>query len=178
MYGLFHVLNVFTHCVGFLEFGVAGNLVGSAYAAAEQVSLEAAFAVAVNPALQAALGALGDEGLVLGGGGEEVDVAEAVVLGVHGVHAVDEGLHLAAHLVVVDGRGPADHVGIEDALHDGGHIVLEDAGTRLLAREAAHAEADFLAAQRDEFHLVPRGFRTAGKLLRQSVAVRAGTETG
>lgn len=51
-------------------------------------------------------------------------------------------------------------------------------GAPLLAGEAAHAEADFLAAQRDEFHLVPGGFRTAGKLLRQSVAVRAGTETG
>ena len=142
------------------------------------MTFERRLAEAVNPSLQTALGTLGDVRLILEGGGQKVDVAEAIVLRVHGVHAVDESLHLTTHLVVVDGGGPADNVGVQDALHDGRHIVLEDAGTRLLAREAADAELDILATQRDELHLMAGGFSAASKLLRQSMAVRARTETG
>ena len=124
---------------------VAGNLVGGTHAATEEVPFEGRLTETVNPALQTALGTRGNVGLILESCGQQVDVAEAVVLWEHGVHAVDEGLHLAAHLVVVDRCCPADHIGVEDALHDGGYIVLEDAGTRLLARQAADTKLDFLA---------------------------------
>ena len=50
--------------------------------------------------------------------------------------------------------------------NDGLHIVFDDAGTRLLARQAADAELDFLASERDKLHLMPGGFRALGKLLR------------
>ena len=161
-----------------MQLGVPFNLIWGTHTAAEKVAFERRLAEAGYPALQTALGSLGDVCLVLEGGGEQVDVAEAVVFGIHGVHAVDECLHLTAHLVVVDGRRPANDVDIQHALHDGGHVVLEDAGTRLLARQAAYAEPDVLATQRDEFHLMPGGFCAFGKLLRHSVAVRALTETG
>ena len=166
------------HLKRFLQLGVAGNLVRAAHAAAEDVALERGLAVAVDPAGETALGAFRHELLVLGRGGQQIDLAELVILGVHRVHAVDEGLHLAAHFVVIDRRGPADHIGVEHALHDGRHIVLDDARARLLARQAADAELDFLASQRDKLHLMPGGFRALGKLLRHRVAVRARAETG
>ena len=130
------------------------------------MAFEFGLAVTVDPALQTALGALRHELLVLGSRGQQIDVAELVILGVHRVHAVDEGLHLATHLVVIDRRGPADHIGVQNAVHDGGHIILDDTGSRLLARQTADAKLDFLASQRDEFHLMPGGFRALGKLLR------------
>ena len=151
-------LNVLSHLVGFLELGVADNLVGGTYTATEEMAFEGGFAKAGYPALQTVLGTRGDVGLVLECRGQQVNIAEAVVLWKHGVHAVDEGFHLAAHLVVVDGRCPADHVSVEDALHDGRHIVLKDTGTRLLTREAADAEFYLLAAQRDELYLMPSSF--------------------
>ena len=122
------------------------------------MTFECGFAKAGYPALQSAFGTFRHEVFILEGGGEQIDFAEAVVFGEHGVHTVDEGLHLTAHLIVVDGRCPADHIGVEDALHDGRHIVLKDTGTRLLTREAADAEFYLLAAQRDELYLMPSSF--------------------
>ena len=151
-------LDGFSQVEGGLEFGVAGDFFGAVDAAAEEVAFEGGFIEAVDPALQAALGTLGDVGLVLEGGGQQVDVAEAVVLGVHGVHAVDESFHLPGHLVVIDGCRPADDIGIQDTVHDGRDIVLEDAGAGFLARQAANAEFDLFAAQRDELYLMPSSF--------------------
>ena len=168
--------NAFSHIKRLLQLGVAFNLFRAAHAATENMAFERGLAVAVDPACQAAFGASVNKLAVFGSCGQQIDLAETVVLGIHRVHSVDEGLHLAAHLVVVDGRGPADHIGVQDALHNGRHIVLDDAGTRLLARQAADAKLDFLASQRDEFHLMPGGFCALGKLLRQSLAVRAGAE--
>ena len=122
------------------------------------MAFESGFAEAGYPALQTAFGTFRHEVFILEGGGEQIDFAETIVLAEHGVHTVDEGFHLAAHLVVVDGRCPADHVSVEDALHDGRHIVLEDTGSRLLTREAADAEFYLLAAQRDELYLMPSSF--------------------
>ena len=122
------------------------------------MAFERGLAVAVDPACQAAFGASVNKLAVFGSRGQQIDFAETIVLAEHGVHAVNEGFHLAAHLVVVDGRCPADHVSVEDALHDGRHIVLKDTGTRLLTREAADAEFYLLAAQRDELYLMPSSF--------------------
>ena len=170
--------DVLSHLIRFLQLGVSGNLVRTAHAAAEDVALERGLAVAVDPAGEAALGTLRHELFVLSRRGQQIDLAELVIFGVHGVHTVDEGLHLAAHLVVVDGRGPTDHISVQHALHDGRHVVLDDARARLLARQTAEAELDFLASQRDKLHLMSGGFRALGKLLRHRVAVRARTETG
>ena len=170
--------DVLSHLKRLLQLGVAGNLVGSPHAAAEDVTLQCGLAVAVDPAGEAALGTPVNKITVFGRGGQQIDVAELVILGVHRIHTVDEGLHLAAHLVVVNRRGPADHIGVEDALHDGRHVVLDDAGARLLARQAADAKLDFLASERDKLHLMPGGFRAPDKLLRHCVAVRARAETG
>ena len=151
-------LGIPTHLVCLLKLCVAGNIVGCPHAAAEKVAFESGFAEAGYSALQAAFGTFRHEVFILEGGGEQIDFAETVVLWEHGVHTVDEGLHLAAHLVVVDRRCPADHIGVEDTLHNGGYIVLEDAGSRLLTREAADAEFYLLAAQRDELYLMPSSF--------------------
>ena len=98
-----------------------------------------------------------------------------IFLGIHRVHPVDEGLHLAAHLIVIDGCRPADDIGIQDTVHDSRNIILEYTGAGFLAGQAADAELDFLPFQGDEFNLVSSAFRTFGELL---MAVGARTETG
>ena len=94
------------------------------------------------------------------------------------VHPVDEGLHLAAHLIVIDGCRPADDIGIQDTVHDSRNIILEYTGAGFLAGQAADAELDFLPFQGDEFHLISRALRTFCELFRQGMAVGARTETG
>ena len=169
---VYYLSYLFPHLVCLLKIGVADNLMLCTHASAEEVTFEGAFLITVNPSLQTTLCPLGSEvRLIFMGGGEEIDVVEKVVLGVHGVHAVYEGLHLGAHIVVVDGSGPAYHVSILHALHDGWHIVFEDASTRRLARQAPDTELDFLALQRDELHIVAGGLCAGGETFRQSVAV-------
>ena len=65
---------------------------------------------------QFAYGMFGRMGVGRLGGGQQVDVAEAVIGCVQAIRAVKQRLHLSAHLVVIDGRGEYHHVDILDLL--------------------------------------------------------------
>ncbi len=82
-------LDGYSQVEGGLEFGVAGDFFGAVDAAAEEVGFEGGFFEAGDPALEAAFGTQGRFFFVFGGRGQEIDFAEAVVLGIHGVHPVD-----------------------------------------------------------------------------------------
>ena len=81
------------------------------------MSFEACLLKTIYPALHASLGTLGRVIFVLGSRGQQIDVPETVIFGVHGIHSVDERLHLAGHLIVIYGRRPADDIGIHDDVH-------------------------------------------------------------
>ena len=123
--------------------------------------------------MQTAFGTFGRKLLVLGGGGQQVDVAEPVILRVHGVHPVDKRLHLTRHLIVIDRRCPANDIRVEHALHDRRHIVLEHTRACLLTLETTDTEFDLLAAKRDQFHFMSRTLCAFRKLLRHRVAIRS-----
>lgn len=98
------------------------------------------------------------------------------VLTIHCVHAVYQSLHLAAHLIIVDGGGPADDIGLEYLGHNVVHIVLDHASAQLLAAETTFAELDVLAYQRDLLYIVSGGLGAFCKPVGQHVAVGAGAQ--
>lgn len=106
---------------------MSGDLAGAVHAPGKHRTRQARPLKAGDSTVQAVLRPLGGLGVILGGGGEQVDVAEAVVTAVQPVGPVQQGLHLAGHLVVVDGGGKDDHVGIVHLLHDVVAVILDDA---------------------------------------------------
>ena len=124
-----------------------------------------------NPPANAALRDVHGLRVGVGGGREQVNLAELVIAGIEGIRAVEHRLELAAHLVIVNRRREHDDISRFHLLGDGGSVVLDDALALLLASEAAHAKADLLAAQRFEFHLVARLGGTLREFLRQGFGV-------
>ena len=159
------------HVVGFVQFWVALDGARSSNPTAEQRACQLALGVAVSPARQSRLGALRHFGAVLGRRGEQVNIAKFVVESVHGVHAVNQHLHLSAHLVVVDGGGPAHHVGLKHLLHDGIGIVVNNAAAKLLAGQTTSAKGDVFVRKCNFCYLVSGSACTFGKLVGQHVAV-------
>ena len=142
------------------------------------MSFEACLLKTIYPALHAALGTLGRVIFVLGSRGQQIDVPETVIFGVHGIHSVDERLHLAGHLIVIYGRRPADDIGIHNDVHYGGDIVLEHTGTGFLTRQAADTELYFFASKGDKLNFVSGRLGAFGEPLRQRIAVGTWTEAG
>ena len=66
------------------------------------------------------------------------------------------------------------------AFERGPAVAVDPAGEAALGAKSSFSAAklDILASQRDEFHLMLGGFCALGKLLSQSLAVRAGAEAG
>ena len=152
---------------------MAGDGARLRHAAGEHRSGEAALFIARDPALKPVDGALVRVRLVLGRRGEQVNVAKRVVRREEGVRAVEQGLELAAHFVVVNGRGEGDHVRVLHFFRDGDGVVVDHAPAQRLAGEAAAAERDVFAAQRDDLHRVPGGARPVGKGVCQRLGVAA-----
>lgn len=115
---------------------------------------------------------------IVGGGGEEIDVAEVVFRGEEGIHPVEEGLQLAGDAVVVNGGGEYDDVGGLHFFGDGPGVVGDDAAARFLAGEAARAEGDALAFQGDLLHGVARFTRPGRKGSGEAFGIAALTEAG
>ena len=163
--------NPFSHLVGLHQRGIAFDVSGIGYSSAEQVPLECRLAVAVYPSCQPHLGTPGSVLFIFGSCGEQIDVAETVVLGIHGIHAVNECLHLSAHLIIINRCCPTDHIGIQYFLHDGRHIIPEHTCARLLATQATNAELYLLPPEGNLLYRMARCLGTFGKLLSQHVAV-------
>ena len=109
--------------------------------------------------------------------GQQVDVPKSIVAGKQGVKAIQQGLELAGHLVVVDGRGKNQHVGLQRLPAELIRVVMDHTALLFLTHKAAAAEIDGFSAQGDKVHLMPGGFRALGKGQGQrlGIAVFAGT---
>ena len=161
------------HGAGGLECGGAGDGARLRHAAGEHRSCKAALFVARDPALKPVDGALVRVRLVLGRRGEQVNVAKRIVRREERVCAVEQSLELTAHFVVVNGRCEGNHVRVLHFFRDGDGVVVDHAPAQRLAGEAAAAERDVLAAQRDDLHRVPGGARPVGKGVCQRLGVAA-----
>ena len=161
------------HGAGGLECGVAGDGARLRHAAGEHCPGEAALFVACDPALEPVDGTLVRVRLVLGRRGEQVNVPERVVRREEGVGAVEQGLELAAHFIIVNGCGEHDHVRVLHLFRDGDGVVVDHAPAQRLAGEAAAAERDAFAAQGNDLHRVPGGARPVGEGVCQRLGVAA-----
>ena len=133
---------------------------------------------AVDPACKAAFCPVRHKVVVLGGSGHEIDVGEAIIAGIEPVGAIQQGFHLAAHLVVINRRGEGDDVGIVHFPGDLRRIVLNDAASQLLAGQTPPAELDLLTPERHFFRMMP-GIRRAPEIcVRQRFGIAVGSQTG
>ena len=171
-------MDAFAYGVRFLQGGVTGYLTHVGDTAGKDVPCQTGVLEASYPAVQAVLRAFGCNLLVFGCRGEQVDVAEVVVRREERIGTVEERLHLPAHLVVVDGGGEDDCIGIVHLIHHGGRIVADNAAQGLGAGEAALAETQIFAAEGDGFHLVANLLCAARKLFCQFVRIALGTQAG
>ena len=151
------------------------DLARAVHAAGEHRARKAAVFVANDPALEAVYGALVGARLVVHGGGEKVRVSERVIACEERVHAVKQGLELAAHFVAVDRRCENEHVRVQHLLGNLHRVVVYHAMAELLTCEASATEADVLPAQGNFLYLVASGRGALGEGVRQrfGIAVRA-----
>ena len=98
--------------------------VGLAHAAGVESSGIMGFVETANPAIEGRYGPLGRVRRVIGRYGDEIDVAEAVGLAVERIGPVEEGLQLAADVIIVDRRGKDDGICFLDLLDEVVGIVL------------------------------------------------------
>lgn len=86
--------------VRLLRFAVAFNSTWNLDASAEECSSQTALGIAVNPAGQSGFDPLWDFRFTIRRSRELIYVPELVIGRVHGIHAVNESLHLAVHLII------------------------------------------------------------------------------
>lgn len=91
------------HGKGLREGGMVLGRAGGGAAAGEGGPRQTRLFKAVHPALDGFLRPFQCFRRIVGGGGEEIDVAEVVFRGKEGIHPVEEGLQLAGDAVVVNG---------------------------------------------------------------------------
>ena len=101
------------------------------YATTENCTNELALRIAVNPTSKTCFGTLRSIGFVFSSSGEQIYLAEIVILSVHGIHTVDESLHLTAHLIIINGSCPAHNVCGKYLGHDIVDIVFNNAMANL-----------------------------------------------
>ena len=101
-----------------------------------------------------------------------------IVTGVQPVGPIQQRFHLAAHFIIVNGRGESDDVGVVHFLRDFRRVVGNDAAPQLLAGHAPPAELNVPAPERDFFRVVPGIGRAPEKSVRQCVGIAVGPETG
>ena len=171
-----NLTNRFSQFEGFLQLVVALYIARVVNAAAEERACQTALREAVYPSREAGNGTFGRLFIVLGSSSKQIYVAEPVVQRIQGVQAVDERLHLSAHFIVIDGRCPANDIGLQDLGHDVVHIVLDDAAAQLLAGEAAPAELDFFARKGNLFNIISCTQGPFNELISENIAVRAMTK--
>ena len=158
-------------------FRMTRRLADIRQAAAEQHACELRLFKTFDPAPQTGQRPLGHKGLVLGRRGKKINVSEAVVGGEERVQPIQQGLHLAAHLIVVDRRDKHQGIRALDLFGDRGGVVSEHAFFGLLADEAAPAEADLFVLQADPFDPMPGGLCAADHFLREPVGIAPGPQT-
>ena len=89
------------------------------------------------------------------GGGEDGRLhVPALDAAVEGTEAVDEGLQLGGHPVVVQGRHKHHHVRVQDLCSDDLHVVLLDAGTLISAVDAPGTGVDLAVGGVNDLHRV------------------------
>lgn len=137
--------NILPQLVSLLQLGIALDGAWCIYSAAKQRTGKAALRVAIDPTSQTCFGSLGNFGLIFCCSGEHIHITEFIIERIHRIHAVDKHLHLSAHLIIVDGRCPAHHIGFEHLLHDGVGIVVNYTLAQFLASKTTFAKTDILA---------------------------------
>ena len=169
--------SLLTHLVGSVQL-VLAHLAGGVGAAAPDHARQSGPLKAGNPAVEAVDRTIRGAVLLLGGGGEQIDVPEGVVGVIEGVGPVQQGFHLTSHLVIVDRSGKTDDVRRAHLLHNGVGVVLNDTPVGLQTGHAAVAEVQLFPLQGDKLHLVPSVLSALGKQLGQQMGIAAGAQAG
>ena len=161
------LLNRLTHFIGFLELVAVLDGLWAVVTAGEYFARKLCFLKAVDPALQTLANSLIYILFILGGSCQQIDITELIVARVQGVGAVDHGLHLTAHLVVIDRRCPYYDLSVKQLFRDFIRVVIDDAMTELLTGKTPLAKANGFFFQRNELHLVAGLPRTVSKGVRK-----------
>ena len=154
--------------------------IGLAHATSVEAAGIMGFVEAADPAVESRYGPFCRVRCVIGRYGDEVDIAEAVRLAVERIGPVEEGLQLAADIIIIDGRGKDDDVRFLDLLDEVVGIILDRTVEQAVAGHAAFTIADIPACQAEDFHVMTgfdgaaAGF--AGQLFRIAVRTQAGRE--
>lgn len=149
---------------------------GNAFA--KHIAFELGLLKAIDPTLQPVVSLVDGVCIVICGGGKHVNVTELVVGLVQRIQAVEQRLHLAAHLVIIDRRGEDDDLGFLDLCHDFGYIILQYTTASFLAGHASDAEPDIFAAQGHELNPVTRILRAAFAFLCQNLRIAVSAQAG
>lgn len=166
------------HLEGLGQARVTLDFAGSCHAAGEHATGIVCPLKALNPAAEPRDGAFGDGRQIFGRACHQVDVGEAVVAAKQRVESVEERFELTAHFVVVDWSGEAYYIGIVEFRHDLGNIVAEYAFPCFLTFETADAEADFLAVEGDQLHVVSGLAGALRESLREFVGIAHAAQAG
>ena len=145
---------------------------------AKHIAFELGLLEAIDPTLQTVIGFVDGVCIVICGGGKHINVAELIVGLVQRIQAVEQRLHLAAHLVIIDRRGEDDDLGFLDLCHDFGCVILQYTTAAFLAGHASDAEPDIFAAQGHELNLMPRILRAALAFLCQNLRIAVSAQAG
>ena len=136
--------DITAHLVRLIQCWATGDIADFVYAASEHRAGQCAAWEAVDPALDSLLGALEGLRCVLGCGCDQVGLSECVIGIIQRIGAVQYGLQLTAHAVIVDRCCEHQHIGIVHSGDDVHGIIIDYAATELEAGKAALAETNLL----------------------------------
>ena len=148
-----------------------GSLPRSIHPSGKDCPCQSGLFKTVDPPGQAALRPRRDLVILLRRRGEQIDVPEGVVRRKQGIGSVQQGLHLPAHLVVINGGGKGDDLCPAHFLRDLHCVVLDHTLAGALTGQTARAEGDGSSPQGDLLHLVTRLPRASGKGVPQGLGV-------
>ena len=164
-------LAVPAHCKGFGKGLVSVDGIFGRDTSGKDDAGEMGLGEAFNPSFKTACGPCPYMIVILRRGGEQIDLPEPVVLRVHRIGAIEHGLHLAAHFIVVYGRGEDQYVRLRHLLLYEIGIIAYDAAAELLAGKAALAEANVLPRKGNCGNLVPPLGGAAGEFTGKGVGI-------
>lgn len=164
-------LHLLTHLISTGQRLVTSYLATVLHASGEDGTSQTGMRIAGYPATQSALCTLGHRRAILSRRGEQVDVVEMIIRVEERVTTVQQGLHLATHLIIINRCSEADNIGV---VHSGCYsrgIVLDNAASQLATSQTATAEGHLLIFQGYLFYLVASLPGATGKLVGQHVAI-------